>query len=234
MTVEISLFTRLKGFAPLARLIGGGADPAESRIYPVIMPQGAAFPAVVYQRVSAMQESALDSDANLVQYRHQIDAWAKSYDEAHRVAQQVRAAVLRYSDGGFSDIHVDTMVDDYDVEGDAYRVILDIRPWASAALLPPTYDGFLSDYTVNRGTPGTGTFTINNVDSHFADPDGVASLLTFSVTGDNDAVAEVSVAGGSVVLRHKTTGVVTVTLTATNPNGLSVSGAFAVTFTGAA
>ena len=221
--IETSLNARLGAFKGLTDLVG-------TRIYAMVLPQDEPLPAVTYQRISTVPVSALSVDDSLVLYHHQVNAWGKSYGDAHDVAEQVRLALQRYSHGDIRDVLLDEIQDDYDSETHEYRVIMDFRPRFRVANRAPTYDGLLSDYTLNRGSGGTATFTINNADSHFTDPDG--DTLTFSVTGDNDTVATAAYAAGSVSLTHTTTGVVTVTLTATDPAGLSVEGTFTVTFTG--
>ena len=235
--VETSLYSVLSSFSALTDLVGGSG--ATCRIFPLHLPQDRnastsnlhLLPAVTYQRISTITESAFSADSDLVQYRYQVNALGRTNNEAYAVAAQVLAVLQRHSAGAIQDIFLEDMFTDYDETTDTYRYVIDLKPWWSPdSNRAPTYDGGLSGYTVNRGGGGVGTFTINSVDSHYADPDG--DTLTYTVAGSDDTVATVKYDPGRVVLTHTTTGSVTVTLTATDPVGLSVAGSFVVTFTG--
>ena len=243
--VETDIYTRLKDDPQLMAAMNG--DPTKPPIYelavPQVIPVDSEHPAIVYQRIGIPKtEYAISGRPNLTQYRMQLTIWGgKINDGGYAKALAIESHVLRLFDrkpgGGIEDAFLEDAPSIHDPETNAVGIIMDWLPWYSAPRWPmenrvPTYDGGLSGYTVNRGTSGAGTFTINRVDSHYADPDGDA--LVYTVAGSDDAVATVTYAGGSVVMTHKTTGVVTVTLTATDPSGLSVTGDFTVTFTGVA
>ena len=242
--VETDIYTRLKDDRLLMTAMG---NPTYPPIYEFAVPQGievsSVYPAIVYQRISIPNtEYTLSGRANLTQYRMQLTIWGGQLnDGGYSKALEIESHVLRLLDrkpgGGIQDAFLADAQSIHDPETNAVGIIMDWLPWHSAPNWHmdnrvPTYDGGLSDYIVSRGSGGSGTFTINHADSHYADPDGDA--LVYTVAGSDDAVATVTYAGGSVVMTHKTTGVVTVTLTATDPSGLSVAGDFTVTFTGAA
>ena len=67
---------------------------------------------------------------------------------------------------------------------------------------------------------------------HFADPDG--DELSFAVSTSDAGVARVSVAGSSVSVQAVALGTAAVTVTATDPDGLSAESSFAVTVSGQA
>ena len=77
--------------------------------------------------------------------------------------------------------------------------------------------------------PAGETATVN-LSSHFADPDGDA--LSYSAASSNVGVAGVSVSRGVLTVRAFSAGEATVTVTASDPRGLSASSAFGVSVTG--
>ena len=68
-----------------------------------------------------------------------------------------------------------------------------------------------------------------DVSAHFTDPDGDA--LSYSAASSNAGVAAVSVSGGVATVQAVAPGEATVTITASDPGGLSVSAAFGVSVT---
>ena len=68
--------------------------------------------------------------------------------------------------------------------------------------------------------------TVNAV-SHFSDPDG--DVLTYAAASSDSAVVAASVSGSVVTVRALARGAATVTVTASDPDGLSVSQSFDVT-----
>ncbi|MYB98809.1 MAG: hypothetical protein F4X60_09665 [Gemmatimonadetes bacterium] len=85
---------------------------------------------------------------------------------------------------------------------------------------PPLPRGTISSITVQAGE----TESVD-VASYFTEPDGEA--LTYSATSSNPAVATVSVSGSAVRVTALAKGSTTVSVTATDPGGLSAMQAFA-------
>ena len=88
---------------------------------------------------------------------------------------------------------------------------------------PPTTVGTIPN---TSGAVGYGTITVT-VSSYFSDPDGQA--LTYSASSADTGTAWTSVSGADVKIQPVQAGTVTITVTATNPDGLSVSQSFTVT-----
>ena len=76
-------------------------------------------------------------------------------------------------------------------------------------------------------TLGEGDTIVVDVAANFSDPDG--DTLTFAVESDDPGVAAVSVEGSVVTIEGVGAGAAIVTVTATDPGGQSVAGAFAAT-----
>ena len=76
-----------------------------------------------------------------------------------------------------------------------------------------------------QAVPIGGTATVD-LSPYFSDPDG--DELSYDAASSNTEVAEVSVTGSSVVVAAGARGVATVTVTARDPGGLSVSSSFGV------
>ena len=81
--------------------------------------------------------------------------------------------------------------------------------------------------TIPERTLSVGETATVDLSSYFTDPDGDA--LSYTAASSNAGVAGVSVSGSSVVVTALARGVVTITVTARDPGGLSASSPFAVT-----
>lgn len=90
MTVENALYTRLKDHSGLSALVG-------TRITPLQLPQRPVLPAVTYRRVSTVREHAMGADPGLARARFQVSGWAKTFDGARDVGEQIRDALQRWN-----------------------------------------------------------------------------------------------------------------------------------------
>ena len=90
----------------------------------------------------------------------------------------------------------------------------------------PTASTAIPDQSVEEGTQ-----VAVNVAGAFSDPDGDA--LRYGATSDASSVATASVSGSDVTLTGEAPGSATITVTATDPGGLSVTQTFEVTVTSA-
>lgn len=93
--MEEALYARLTAHAGLTALIA-------TRVYPKQIPQGAALPAVVFERIAARRHHAMGADAGVATPRFRVTAWARAaagksaYENVKDVAAQVRAALSRF------------------------------------------------------------------------------------------------------------------------------------------
>lgn len=124
--LEEALVSALEGHAGLSALIG-------SRIYPLMIPQGAALPAVTYQRVSGERIHAMVDDPGLASPRIQVDAWGSTYASAKAVAAQVIDCLQRWSGTAETVVVQDSYFqgdqDIYDPETERWQVSMDFIVW---------------------------------------------------------------------------------------------------------
>jgi hypothetical protein len=102
---------------------------AGERVYPQVLPQGGTYPAITYTVISRVPLHAMGSDAPLVRYRVQVDAYGSTYAEAHTVAKQVEARLSRFrgtlGEDDVLDCLLDTAADGYEQETALRRVSMD-------------------------------------------------------------------------------------------------------------
>lgn len=87
--LEEGLFAYLSTYAGLASLIS-------TRVYPLVIPQGATLPCLTYQRISTTRAGSHDSSGignELTSSRFQFDVWANTALSAKAISDQVRAAL---------------------------------------------------------------------------------------------------------------------------------------------
>ncbi|MBG3876135.1 DUF3168 domain-containing protein [Desulfovibrio oxamicus] len=104
----------------------GVAGIVSRRIFPLSAPKGAPLPFITYQRVSGAPEAVLDGDAPCERISIQIDAWAKTYGEAKRLAKAVRGVMA----GAEFAAELDEDRDLSDEEARVCRVSMDFIVWA--------------------------------------------------------------------------------------------------------
>lgn len=68
-----------------------------ARVWPARLPQSAALPAVVYQRVSTTGGMSLSAPAGPTRSRVQLSAWAPTFPQARQLGEAVVAALNGYS-----------------------------------------------------------------------------------------------------------------------------------------
>lgn len=89
MSAETATYTALSTHVGLVALVG-------TRIYPIMLPQDCALPAVTYQPVDDIPQQLHGTKS---QTRMQVDVWATSYGGAATVAAQVVLAMATIKQG---------------------------------------------------------------------------------------------------------------------------------------
>lgn len=90
MSVETGIFKLLSGNAAVSSLVG-------TRIYPLIVPEGATFPSVVYQRIdTARNANTFQNGAELPVARFQLTCWAENFADAAALEKAVRQTLAGF------------------------------------------------------------------------------------------------------------------------------------------
>ena len=126
--VEKAIRTVLAGDTDVAAVVS-------TRIYPVLIPQGAALPAITYQLLSSEPFAAHDGHTGHTKDRFQINCYSTSYATAKDLAEKVRLALSGYSGTSesvvISEIHHQGTTDTFTAPRDAgetgvHQVQLDV------------------------------------------------------------------------------------------------------------
>ena len=110
MRAEKVINNLLNAAAGITALVGSGSA---ARIYPGIVPQDSALPALVVEHISGNELTTLDANAafGLVQSRIQVTALAKTYPEVKALIEQVRIA-CNYQRGVIATVRVVSVLRD--------------------------------------------------------------------------------------------------------------------------
>ena len=129
--LDQAIKSRLEAVAGVTALVGSGSS---ARIYPMLLPQNPTYPAVRYQQVDGVRESAMGADIGVVSATVQIDSYAETYAGARALAEAVRAALQRFS-GTVASVQIDDVFvasgpnDFYEEQVKARRVQYDFQVW---------------------------------------------------------------------------------------------------------
>lgn len=108
-------------------------DLVLGRIYPMVLPQDPTFPALVYQRVSAVREESQSGPSGLAHPRIQFSCWGAEYPAAKRLSEALRKTL-----DGFNGTmngrrvfrcKVENDIDDKEDLSNRHRVIVDVMIW---------------------------------------------------------------------------------------------------------
>ena len=123
--MEAALHAVLSADAGVTALVGSGAS---ARIYPLLMQQSSAHPAVTYQRISAprIETASLSGQNARVRCRMQLDCWARTFAQALSLSDAVRTAMLGAST--FTALALDER-HTYEDDTSIYRISADYSCW---------------------------------------------------------------------------------------------------------
>jgi hypothetical protein len=108
MSLEDGLYTYLGANAGVSALVS-------TRIYPVVLPEGKALPALVFQRISSDRHYHLSGYSQLCYARMQITSLATTPEGARGLAEAVRNALDAYA-GAMGSTTVQSCMMDNEVE----------------------------------------------------------------------------------------------------------------------
>ncbi len=117
--VETKIYTLLTGNATIARKVN-------KRIYPLVMPQDPVLPAITYQRISANKVNHLGGYSGLENPHIVINTWARTYDEAKAISEDIHSAMNGAT--GFRSILINDL-DGYDPDINLFVVSQDFSCW---------------------------------------------------------------------------------------------------------
>lgn len=125
--IESSLRTFLLAQAGVAAIVG-------TRVYPMVMPQGAAVPCIVYQRVNDNPVHDCGGRGTIGNFLIQLDAYADTFKGARDLGEAVRVCLDCYR--GTAGTHSIAAVrqgggrDFYEDDTQRYRFSVDYSIWA--------------------------------------------------------------------------------------------------------
>lgn len=95
MAGEDFIYTTLAADSSVTSLIGqfDSASPQAPAIFPVIAPQDAPRPFIVYSLVSSQPTNIFDAAPTLDNRRVQVDCYAEAWETAKQIANAVRASL---------------------------------------------------------------------------------------------------------------------------------------------
>lgn len=106
MTIESTLYDRVTGYAGVSALIG-------TRMYPGIVPKDGTLPCIVYRRAATERLSVFVQDVAVVFGTFEFDSVDTGNVGARALAEQVRAALQRWSNGTtVEDVFLENETDD--------------------------------------------------------------------------------------------------------------------------
>jgi hypothetical protein len=119
MSIEEDLRAVLLADTNVAALIG-------TRVYPLMLPDDAATPAIIYQEIDAIGERTLGGHFIATARRYQLRLAATSYD----MIVQLKAAVAGVDsgpNGGYTRLFIDDGPDGYEFDTKLYTKILEAQ-----------------------------------------------------------------------------------------------------------
>lgn len=108
--------------APVAAIVG-------TRVYPLVLPQGIADPAITYQYITGQSVITTDGPVGLFVGTVQIGCWAPTYLAADALYETVRAFLTSYADNTSQGIFIDPRPDFYDNVAKLFRRTADFSIW---------------------------------------------------------------------------------------------------------
>ncbi len=126
-TIEDAVFSILSTTSGVTALIGSGTA---ARIYPLVIPQTAALPAMAYQCIDSPKEHAHDGPSHLARTRLQLSCVAASPSAARSLAAAIRQALDGYR-GTVSGVRIDGILVDDARDQWLEPVSNEVRPFVS-------------------------------------------------------------------------------------------------------
>lgn len=106
-----------------------------NRFYPLVVPEGSAFPCATYQRITTRRYPTFNGEANLKTPKIQLDVYSRSYGEAKAIAESI-LDTIGSAQGKIGDatdfvngasVVTTNEFDAYEQDTKRYRVVIEIE-----------------------------------------------------------------------------------------------------------
>ena len=111
-TIEEAIVTKVLATSAITALIGSGSA---ARIYPLVIPQTAALPALAYQKISSPKEQSHSGSSHLCRSRFQFTCVATDYAAVKSLATAVKNCWNSFR-GTVSSVRIDGCAIDNDTD----------------------------------------------------------------------------------------------------------------------
>lgn len=122
MNIEETLRLWITREATVTALVG-------QRVYPLVVPEGASLPAIVYRRISTERVYSHDGFSGLAKPRFQFSCVSTHYSEARAVANALRSLLNGRIGPGLQGVYAETEYDDYDHTDRTFTTHIDFFIW---------------------------------------------------------------------------------------------------------
>lgn len=123
--MEDTFVAMVQAQAPITALIGSGAD---TRLFPLKLPQSPTFPAMTYQIISAPRNYTQDGADRVVRFRVQCNLYGADYAQAKALRDALESSVSGLNNTAFGSPPVKVKGVFLTNERDTYEQALDADP----------------------------------------------------------------------------------------------------------
>ncbi|WP_022682137.1 tail completion protein gp17 [Sphingobium bisphenolivorans] len=104
------------------------AQTGTTKVYPVLAPETAVAPFVVYQRTGTQRDLAVDGPTGLAIASYRVDVYATSLKAAKNIADDVVTGLSQYATAPIIYIRIENEFDASDLSGDPklFRMIVEV------------------------------------------------------------------------------------------------------------
>ncbi|KXU30653.1 hypothetical protein A0J57_20120 [Sphingobium sp. 22B] len=104
------------------------AQTGTIKVYPVLAPENATAPFIVYQRTGTQRDIAVDGTTGLVIASYRIDVYSTSLKAAQNIADDIVRGLSQHATAPINYIRIDNEFDASDLSGDPklFRIIAEV------------------------------------------------------------------------------------------------------------
>lgn len=103
------------------------AQTGTTKVYPILAPDNAKAPFIVYQRTGTQRDLAVDGPTGLLIASYRVDVYATSLKSAQNIADAIIDGLSQYTTAPINYIRIDNEHDASDLSGDPklFRMIVE-------------------------------------------------------------------------------------------------------------